>query len=417
MDHAAPGAEARPDAGTDAGQPGAADLAIGVMTAARSAAAHGVAKMAQEAMLTHWAGLTAALIVVDPTLPDEQARRTERIADGVRLVHARPDHAVPAGAEGGGWSEAVRTVLAISRSLSTRAVVMLNADVSSMTSEWINGLAHPVLKEGYAFVLPVYQRARYEGTLTRLLVMPLLRALFGHQLWHPIADEFGCSGEAAKLILAEDVWATDLARQGLEFWLSVAVAGGALPLAQSVLGPRILAPGRPPPPLGSIVGRVAGALFTIAERHETAWLDVRGSEPVAVFGVPPEPATRAPAIDPERMLAGFRQGVRDLLPIWERILSPESLGDVLVLSEHPAGEFRLADRVWARVVYDFLLAYRTRVMYQDHITQSLAPLYLGCAASLVLETSGRPDEAVAQAAERLARAFEDEKQYLVDRWR
>jgi len=81
------------------------------------------------------------------------------------------------------------------------------------------------------------------------------------------------------------------------------------------------------------------------------------------------------------------------------------------------GEFRLADRVWARVVFDFLLAYRARVMYRSHIAQSLAPLYLGCTASLVLETRGRPDTAVAQATERLARAFEDEKPYLVDRWR
>jgi len=117
------------------------------------------------------------------------------------------------------------------------------------------------------------------------------------------------------------------------------------------------------------------------------------------------------------MLLGFRQGVRDLLPIWERILSPETLGDVLVLSEYPPSEFRLAARLWARIVYDFLLAYRARVMYRGHIAQSLAPLYLGCAASLVLETRNRPDPALAQAAERLARAFEDEKSYLVDRWR
>jgi len=69
------------------------------------------------------------------------------------------------------------------------------------------------------------------------------------------------------------------------------------------------------------------------------------------------------------------------------------------------------------VVYDFLLAYRARVMYRSHITQSLAPLYLGRAASLVLETRLRPDTAVAQATERLAGVFEDEKPYLVDRWR
>jgi hypothetical protein len=117
------------------------------------------------------------------------------------------------------------------------------------------------------------------------------------------------------------------------------------------------------------------------------------------------------------MLDGFRQGVRDLTPIWERILSPESLGDVLVLSELPASDFRLGDRLWARIVYDYLLAYRARVMYRSHIAQSLAPLYLGCTASLVLETRSGPDTAAAQATERMARVFEDEKPYLVDRWR
>ncbi|HWN53500.1 MAG TPA: glycosyl transferase family 2, partial [Methylomirabilota bacterium] len=188
-----------------------------------------------------------------------------------------------------------------------------------------------------------------------------------------------------------------------------------------VLGPRAVSSQRPPAPLGPTVGRVASALFAIAERHEAAWLDVRGSEPVPVFGVPPGPASgttaRAAPIDPERMLVGFRQGVRDLLPIWERILAPDDLGDMLALSEYPSSEFRMGDRLWARVVYDFLLAYRARVMYRSHITQSLAPLYLGRVASLVLETRLRPDAAVAQSMERLARVFEDEKPYLVDRWR
>jgi glucosylglycerate synthase len=398
-------------------RPEGADLAIGVLIEAESASVQTVAKIVQDGMLTHLAGFTAALIHVDARLPDEQVGQVELMADGIRVVHARPARTMTTGDSVAGWSEAVRTVLGASRTLQTRAVVMLNAGISSMTPEWIRGLAQPVLKGDCAFVLPVYERGRYEGTLTQVFVAPLMRALFGHQVWHPMADEFGCSGEVADFLLAQDIWTTDLARQGLEFWLPVGVADGAFPLAQSVLGPRVLAPAALQPPLGSAVGRVAGALFSIAERHEAGWLDVRGSEPVALFGVLPGPVKRVETIDPKRMLEGFRQGVRDLLPIWERILSPESLGDVLVLSEYPTGEFRLADRLWARIVFDFLLAHRARVMYRSHIAQSLTPLYLGCAASLVLETQGRPATAVAQAAERLARTFEDEKPYLMDRWR
>jgi hypothetical protein len=394
-----------------------ADLAIGVLTAGESSGLELVAKIVHDGMLTHLAGLTAALVHVDATGADEQTGRIEHIADGLRVVHARPAKTLGTDAGLACWGESVRTVLDASRALQARAVVMLNAGMTSMTSEWIRGLAMPVLKEGCGFVLPVYERGRYEGTLTQVFVVPLVRALFGHQFWYPMADEFGCSGDVAEFLLAQDIWSTDLARQGLEFWLPIAVADAAMPVVQSVLGPRLLAPTGQQPPLGSTVGRVAGALFSIAERHEAGWLEVRGSEPVALFGVPPAPAKRVAAIDPERMLEGFRQGVRDLLPIWERILSPETLGDILVLSEQPSGEFRLADRVWARVVFDFLLSYRARVMYRSHIAQSLAPLYLGCAASLVLETRSRPDTAVAQATERLARAFEDEKPYLVDRWR
>ena len=73
------------------------------------------------------------------------------------------------------------------------------------------------------------------------------------------------------------------------------------------------------------------------------------------------------------MLGGFRQGVRDLYPIWERILAPETLSDTLALGEYATGEFRFPDGLWARVVYDFLLAYRARVLYRSHIAQSLAP--------------------------------------------
>ncbi|HUG38163.1 MAG TPA: hypothetical protein VML54_14490, partial [Candidatus Limnocylindrales bacterium] len=150
---------------------------------------------------------------------------------------------------------------------------------------------------------------------------------------------------------------------------------------------------------------------------ETAWLDERGSVSVPTVGAATEPLAGGPPVDPDRLQVGFRQGVRDLLPVWERILAPDTLGDVLALDALDAAGFRFADRLWARVVYDFLLAARARVMYPSHLAQSLAPLYLGRAASLVLETRGRPSGAVAEAGARLGRVFEAEKPYLVDRWR
>src|SRR5215468_7337329 len=206
----------------------AVDLAIGLPTAGDGVKLQAAVGIVQEAMTTHLAGLSAAILHVDAALPDEQVGRVDPVADGIRVMHERPAKMLSSKDGLEVWSEAVRTVLGAARTLQARVVIVLNSSMASMTPEWIRGLAQPVLKDGCAFVLPIYARGRYDGTLTQVFVAPLMRALFGHQFWYPMADEFGCSADVAEFLLAQDIWDTDLARQGLEFWLPVAVTGGAI---------------------------------------------------------------------------------------------------------------------------------------------------------------------------------------------
>jgi hypothetical protein len=395
---------------------GGADVVVGLATSGPIPALAAVAAAVRTGLDAHCAGQAAAVVHVDQTPSGETAAAMTAALGDLRLL------SVPApagrGDDGLDWSSAVRAVLTVARRLEARTIVMLNADLSSMTSEWLRGLALPVLKDDYGLMLPLYRRYRYDGTLTQALVVPLMRSLFGRQLAHPLAEEFACSGAAADFFLQQPIWDTELGRQGLEFWLPAAAIEQRLTVGQAVLGPRtVAAAAHPPAPLGRTVGRVAGALFSLADLTESFWLDVRGSEPVVSFGVPPEPLPGGPPVDPSLMQVGFVQGVRDLLPVWERILAPENLGEVLELSDRPLERFRFSDRLWTRVVYDFVLAYRTRVVYRSHAAQSLAPLYLGRAASVILETQGRPPIAMLQSAARLGGMFEEEKPYLVDRWR
>jgi hypothetical protein len=396
-------------------QIGTADLVVGVATAEPTPPAPGLAEAIRAGLDAHFAGQTAAVVHVDQTAAEQPSSLADGLGDA-RLVHVTSREAVHAGEGELDWTHAVRSVFTVARRLEARAIVMLNAELDRTTSDWLRGLAAPVLKEEYGLVLPIYRRYRYDGTLTQALVVPLMRSLFGRQLMHPLAEEFGCSAGAATAFLEEPIWETELGRTGLEFWLPAAAIERGLTIGQAVLGPRSIAATHPPAPLGRTVGRVASALFELAERFESYWPDLRGSEPVVTFGVPPEPLAGGPAVDPSLMQVGFVQGVRDLLPVWERILAPENLGEVLELSDRPLERFHFSDRLWTRVVYDFLLAYRARVVYRSHAAQSLAPLYLGRAASVILETQGRPPGAVLQAAARLGGTFEEEKPYLVDRW-
>jgi glucosylglycerate synthase len=391
---------------------GTADLVLGLPTIGRAPSAEAIGRTVLEGQL----GSMATVVVhVDPTGSSEVVEALTRAVAPCPLVHLEGSGLgrTPTAPEDD--SDAVRTVLAAGRQLRARGIVLLTPVVDPAMPGRAVALAEPVLKDGHGLVLPMYTRTRYEGTLTHALVVPLVRALWGRRLAHPMAEEFACSGDAAAAFLDAEGWETDLARQGLEFWLPVAAMQAGLVVSQAPVGQRIVAANRPPSPLGPTVGRVAGALFALAEQTESHWLEVRGSESVPTNGPEPPPREGGGPVDAGRLLAGFRQGVRDLLEIWVRILAPDTLFDVLALAD--LDEFKFSDRLWARVVYDFLLAWRFRVAHRGHVAQSLAPLYLGRTASLVLETRGKPATAVAAVGERLARGFEDEKAYLVDRWR
>src|SRR5262245_63736179 len=103
------------------------------------------------------------------------------------------------------------------------------------------------------------------------------------------------------------------------------------------------------------------------ERYQDVWEHRHGTQPVQHVGLPyrQEP-DRAP-IKVERMIRGFRQGLRDLLPIWEIILSPETLSGILPLGLVEKEEFRFPAPLWAQTVYDFALAFHEKVLHRDHL--------------------------------------------------
>jgi glucosylglycerate synthase len=101
------------------------------------------------------------------------------------------------------------------------------------------------------------------------------------------------------------------------------------------------------------------------------------------------------------------------------VLPPVTLLELKHLSRQPAESFAMPDQLWAKVVYDFALAHRLRTLNRSHLLGALTPLYLGWVGSYVTEiskTSGSDGEAE-RRAEQLARAFEEAKPYLLQRWR
>src|SRR5262249_4302919 len=139
----------------------------------------------------------------------------------------------------------------------------------------------------------------------------------------------------------------------------------------------------------------------------------RGSEAVALTGPEYEGETEHPEVDSSPMLESFRLGYQNLQDIWKVVLPPATLVELKRLASRGSEGFRMPDAVWARIVYDFILAHRSRVMDRAHLLRALTPLYLGWLASYVQQVQDTGQQQADQRIESLCVAFETQKAYLI----
>ncbi len=372
--------------------------------------------MARTALAQHFPSAVPVLINADAGSSD---RTPELLAAvGLPAVLARHDapiteraavpfHGVP------GRGAALRLVLQAAQRLGTRAVVILEADVSTVTDEWIVRMVRPIWEEKADFVLPAYARHRYDGTITNLLLAPLVRALYGRRLRQPLPGSQAFSARLVEHLLVNPRWRWS-GRDVTDLWFVGTAIVDGFAVWEAWLGPRRVASRTRSADLPTMVAQTLGAVFTVMDRHQDLWLEVRGSEPVPAVGQPVLPAIDPMDVDVERMMAAFRQGLRDLASLWEDILAPETYGEILGVD---GGRLRFPHDLWARVVYDFALAHHYGVVHREHLVRSLVPLYLGRTADFVLATRGRDAAGTEATLEAVAAAFERQKPYLVARWR
>jgi hypothetical protein len=321
-----------------------------------------------------------------------------------------PYHGIP------GKGSAFRTIFTIASRLGVQACAVVDSDLRSITPDWIQLLMGPVLLEGFDFVAPLYLRHKYDGTITNSIVYPLTRALYGKEVRQPIGGDFGFSGRLAARYLSKPVWETDVARFGIDIWMTTTALAEEFRVCQAFLGAKIHDPKDPGSDLASMFVQVASSVFDLMETYRSRWAAVTSAEEVPLFGFPHGVGLEPVHVNLERMVSIFRQAARDLREVWELALAPETLKEIAALAES-AAPLRIGDGLWVQVVYDFALAYHRRALPAEHLLRSLLPLYLGRTASFVQETSSSSAAEVESLIRRLADEFVARKGYLRERWK
>jgi glycosyltransferase involved in cell wall biosynthesis len=374
---------------------GSADVVVGIPSFRNAATIGHVATTAAKGLREHFPGARVAIVNADGGSQDGTPDRVALGASGVPVAVGR--YIGPSGK-----GSAFRAIFTAVGMLGARACAVVDSDLRSITPEWIGRLLIPVTSGGADYVTPLYARHKHDGTITNSVAYPLTRALYGLRVRQPIGGEFGLRADLAHAYLEQPVWDTDVARFGIDiFMTTTAIVRGAR-IAQAFLGAKVHDPKDPAADLGPMFTQVVGTLFRLAAENETMWSKVQGSKDVPIIGdvIPVEPEV-VPA-DPKRLREKYAAGKGEHEAAWREILSA------------PVPE-RLDAKVWARFVFDHLDAALRRPTDGELLARSLLPLYQLRTASFIEEVRDMTTTQSETVIEDGARAMEEEKRRFIER--
>lgn len=316
----------------------------------------------------------------------------------------------------GGKGTALRAIFEAADKLNARACAVVDADLRSITPDWVRYLLEPVLDKSYDFVAPVYSRYKWDGTITNNVAYNLNRALYGKRIRQPIGGDFGLSRDTIRSYLAHNVWMTDVARFGIDIWMTTQAIASGRRVCQANLGVKVHDPKDPGSSLGPMFRQVVRTLLTLMEQHAPVWKEVRGSEPVETFGSPESPEPEAVKVNQELLIQNFKLGFEHFGALWKEILSSSSYATVQKLSGLERKNFVMDFTCWSHILYEIAATFHQWPKDRSKLVDVMSPLYEARVACFINETAEMTTAEAERVVEQQAEVFETEKPYLLTLW-
>lgn len=315
-----------------------------------------------------------------------------------------------------GKGSAVRSILEAAARLEIKACVIVDSDIRSITSDWVKYLIEPILGKNYHFVAPIYSRHKYDGTITNNIVYNLTRALYGKRIRQPIGGDFAFSKEVVSFYISQPVWETDVARFGIDIWMTTKAITHQFKICQANLGVKIHDAKDPAEHLAPMFRQVIWTLFSLMEENEEYWTKVKGSVSVGTFGfdkfMEPEPVT----VNINSLIYKFKMGFKQFGAFWKDVLDPDSYNAVKEASRLSSKRFSLPVETWVKILYELAATFHYWPLNRGKLVDLMTPLYYGRVASFIRESWDMNSQEAEQLVEKQAQAFEDQKEYLIQIW-
>ncbi len=307
-----------------------------------------------------------------------------------------------------------------------RAVILLGGDTAALSHPnaidpaLLRNLIDCLRSKNIDLVLPRFAVGPNDALVNSALLYPLSRALFGADIRFPLPIDAAISGRLAQRLVSTTQRLMALNQGSTLLWPVAESAAAGFSVREVSAGDAT--PPTPPPPqtqadFNALFTSVAGSLFNDIESKSSFWQRARGIyAPSIQPSAPPPIAELAASPEIHSMIETFRLAQDNLQEIWSLVLPPQSRLAIKKLSVLSPDAFTMEPDLWARIVYDFALAYHLRTLNRSHLLGAMTPLYFAWVASYLRFVADDPSRAN-HAIQLTAAAFENEKSYIVSRWR
>jgi len=302
--------------------------------------------------------------------------------------------------------------------LKAEGVVVVDADLKSITPKWIKHLGEPLFQD-FGYVAPLYVRHKYDGTITNSIAYPLTRSLYGRRVRQPIGGDFGFCGKLAHIYLQSDIWSEAIANFGIDIWMTTLAMNENIPICQAFMGrPKIHRAKDPGADLGPMFRQVVGTIFHMMIKFYPFWSNVKWSKPTSIFGFGLGETEMPPPVkvNKEILFTKFQYGFNACSHIWEKILQKETVNKLQEIRKMNKDQFDFPTNLWINVLIDFTLAYRDKLWMEDELLDSLIPIYLGKTLSYVKKTERMSIRDSEEFIEEECIQFEATKKLLMKHW-
>ena len=305
------------------------------------------------------------------------------------------------------------------KQLDAKAIAVVDADLKSITPEWIKHLTEPLFQD-FDYVAPIYLRHKYDGTITNGIAYPMTRSLYGRRVRQPIGGDFGFSSRLNDIYLKGISWSEAVSHFGIDIWMTSLAIRESVPICQAFMGqPKIHRAKDPGSALGPMFRQVVGTIYDLMIQSEDKWKNTKWSRPTAIYGFNLGEQEQPPPVDVDTktLYDKFQAGFTQYENIWKHILTNDVFNKLNEINEIDQDRFDFPTQLWAKVLFDIAVAYRNLQNEREDIMDSLIPIYFGKTLSFVRKTERMSMKQAEEFIDNECLVVEETRPYLNQRWK